>query len=75
MMCFVLFQLTGHNDMLISDLVADVVMEYRLSSYRVHLASSKAILQLDMEAGMVDNSTIQLVDAEEDGLSAGKPAS
>lgn len=42
------------------DLLAEVVMEERMCSYRVYLASSRALLDLDADAGLVDNATIRL---------------
>ena len=49
-----------------SELVADVVMEQKLTSYRVHLASSKAILNLEADAMLLDGDEIILEDGDDD---------
>ena len=49
---------------MLCELLSGVAMEYQLSSYQVFLASSKAILCLDMEADLVDNATILMEDID-----------
>ena len=57
--------MAGENGMRVNDLIADVVMEYKLTSYRVHMASTKAILNLDADAMLLDGDEIIIEDGDD----------
>ena len=59
-------QLKGEYGMRINDLVADAVMEYKLVSYRVRMSATKALLNLDADAFIIENEQVDIEDGAED---------
>ena len=55
----------GDSSQKVEDLLSDAVMEYKLSSYKVHLASTRAILNLEADAGLLQGEEITV---EEDSI-------
>ena len=48
--------------MRVNDLVADIVMEYKLGSYRVKMAATNAVLNLDADAKLLQGEEILVED-------------
>ena len=58
--------MTGSNGMRINDLVAEIIMDFKLSQYQVCSTEPRQVLNPDAEAHLVQNCEIIVEDLSED---------